>query len=161
MKAARSVRQRRWVQFALDSWRFALPLETVERVVRAAEVTLLPEAPAVVLGAIDIAGDILPVFDLRKRMALPPQSLHPSQQFIIVRSPRRRLVLRIDEALGLIDESDVRAIEPPPADVPRIRGVLSLADGLVLIQDLERILEDEEQVALNVALRALEAGHGT
>ena len=57
----------RWVLFALDAGRYALPLESVERIVRAAEITPLPNTPAVVLGALDIAGDILPVFSLRRR----------------------------------------------------------------------------------------------
>jgi purine-binding chemotaxis protein CheW len=50
----------RWVAFSVDTRRFALPLDAVERVVRAAEYTPLPLAPDVVLGALDVAGEILP-----------------------------------------------------------------------------------------------------
>ena len=41
-----------WVLFALDAGRYALPLASVERIVRAAEYTPLPLAPAAVLGAV-------------------------------------------------------------------------------------------------------------
>lgn len=157
---ARARHRRGWVQFALESRRFALPLENVERVVRAAEVTPLPEAPAAVLGALNVAGAVLPVFDLHARFGLGARPLHPSQQFIIVRSPRRRLVLRVNEALGLIEESEIHGIEPPPEQAPQIQGVLSLAEGLVLIHDVERILDDAGHVALNAALRALEVRRG-
>jgi len=161
MNTVPRVRQARgWVAFALDTRRFALPLDAVERVVHAAEVTPLPQAPAAVLGALDVAGDILPVFDLRARLGLPARPLDPAQQFIIARSVRRRLVLVVDTAQGLIEEPEIRSVAPTPATSPQIRGVISLADGLVLIQDLERFLDEEEQVALDAALRAAEKRRG-
>lgn len=43
----------RAVVFCLDGQRYALPLAAVRRIVRAVEVTPLPGAPAIVLGAID------------------------------------------------------------------------------------------------------------
>jgi purine-binding chemotaxis protein CheW len=145
----------RWVLFALDSGRYALPLATVERIVRAAQYTPLPLAPAAVLGVIDVGGDILPVFDLRRRFELPERPLALSDQFIVARTPRRKVVLVVDAALGVIDEPAQGAIDGArlaPA-TPHIRGVLSLPDGLVLIQDLERFLSAEENHALDIAIR--------
>ena len=55
-----------FVVFRLDKQRYALSLAAVERVVRAAEVTLLPNAPPIVLGAIDVGGRVLPVFNVRR-----------------------------------------------------------------------------------------------
>ena len=60
----------RWVTFAIDARRFALPLESVLRVVRAAEITPLPLAPEGVAGALDVGGRIVPVFDLRRRLQM-------------------------------------------------------------------------------------------
>jgi purine-binding chemotaxis protein CheW len=143
-----------WVLFALDSGRYALPLQSIERIVCAAEYTPLPLAPAAVLGAIDVAGDILPVFNLRNRFRLPERPIAPSDQFIIARSARRRVVLAVDAALGVIDEPPQGAFDSAriAPDLAHIRGILSLADGLVLIQDLERFLSADESVALDSAI---------
>jgi purine-binding chemotaxis protein CheW len=145
----------RWVLFALDSGRYALPLHSVERVVRAAEYTPLPLAPAAVLGAIDVAGNILPVFNLRNRFQLHERPLALTDQFIIARTAGRSVILVVDAALGVIDEPprgtlDSARIAP---GMPHIRGVLSLPDGLVLIQDLERFLSADETMALDAAIR--------
>lgn len=63
------------VVFRLDAQRFALPLTAVERVVRAVAVTLLPDAPAIVLGAIDVHGRVLPVLNVRRRFNLPQREI--------------------------------------------------------------------------------------
>lgn len=147
----------RWVLFALDTGRYALPIDSVERIVRAAEVTALPKAPAVVLGALDLAGDILPVFSLRRRLGLADRPLSISDQFVVGRTRRRRVILCVDAALGLVDGPgaavDAAALAPGLA---HIRGVISLPDGLVLIHDLDAFLSDDESRALDAALR----GHG-
>jgi purine-binding chemotaxis protein CheW len=144
----------RWVLFALDAGRYALPLDSVERVVRAAEVTALPKAPDVVLGALDVAGDILPVFSLRRRFGLPDRALRPADQLVIARTARRRVVLLVDAALGLVDDPgspvDAAALAP---GLEHIRGVISLPDGLVLIHDLEAFLSIDESRALDAALQ--------
>jgi purine-binding chemotaxis protein CheW len=145
----------RWVAFSVDSRRFALPLDAVERVVRAAEYTPLPLAPEVVLGAIDVAGEILPVFSLRRRFRLADRPLAVSDQFVLARSAGRRVALAVDAAQGLIDQvaPRERGVTPNVPDLPHLRGALSLPDGLVLIQDLERFLTDEETGALDAAMK--------
>ena len=45
----------RWLAFELAGQRYALPLHSVSRIVRAAAVTRLPLAPDVVAGALDVA----------------------------------------------------------------------------------------------------------
>jgi purine-binding chemotaxis protein CheW len=144
-----------WVLFALDSGRYALPLHSIERIVRAAEHTPLPLAPAAVLGALDVAGHILPLFNLRNRFRLPERPVTPTDQFIIARTVLRRVVLVVDAALGVIDAPAQGAIDSArlTPDLPHIRGVLSLPDGLVLIQDLEQFLSPDESAGLEAAIR--------
>jgi purine-binding chemotaxis protein CheW len=144
-----------WVLFALDSGRYALPLHSVERIVRAAQHTPLPLAPPAVLGALDVAGRILPVFNLRNRFSLPERAVTPADQFIIARTRRRPVVLAVDAALGVMEEPSVDRATLAPG-LAQVRGVISLPDGLVLIQDLERFLSDDESVTLDSALAAEE-----
>jgi hypothetical protein len=64
-------------------------------------------------------------------------------------------VLAVDAALGLRDVEALPAIEGVP-----VSGILSLADGIVLIQDLERFLSPAEDRALEAALVAIRASGG-
>ncbi len=142
------------VAFLLDGQRYALPVEAVERIVRAVEVTPLAGAPPAVLGIIDVAGEVQPVLDLRVRLGLRSKALDVTDQFIIARTPRRIVVLIVEQVLGMV-ESPARGIVPVAQFAPElahIRGAIQLEDGLVLIQDLELVLTPEEEKGLTAAL---------
>ncbi|HEY1725339.1 MAG TPA: chemotaxis protein CheW [Steroidobacteraceae bacterium] len=143
-----------WVVFRLDAGRYALPLAAVDRIVRAVQVTELPQAPSVVLGAIDIGGDVLPVFDLRRRFGLPRRAIDPDDQFVIARTATRAVALAIDAASGVIGQPESAVIDSASLapQLAQIRGVIPLEDGLVLIQDLERFLSIDEAEALDHAI---------
>ena len=151
----------KWVVFSLDSARYALPLHAVGRIVRAAQITPLPFAPPIVMGAIDIAGDVLPVFDLRRKLRLRERALELSDQFLLAHAPHRTVVLVIDQALGVIERSADEVIESHRV-VPRlafIRGVMPTPEGLVLIQNLDEFLSPDESSALDLAMLHQESSH--
>lgn len=142
------------VVFRLDQQRYALPLAVVERVVRAAEVTPLPMAPAIVLGAINVHGRVLPVFNVRRRFLLPDRAIRPADWFLLARTPKRTVVLVIDESDGVVDPpvEDIAASEQIVAGLEHFPGVVTLGDGLVLIHDLQRFLSPDEMRALDQAM---------
>ncbi len=144
----------RLLVFRLKEQHFALPLAVVERVVQAVEVTPLPGAPAVVLGAIDVAGRVLPVLDVRRRMSMPARQIDPADQFLIARTARRTVVLAIDEAHGVIDREPSARVDSAwtVPGIEHLRGVVQGDDGLVLIQDLEQFLSLDEERSLDQAL---------
>ena len=142
------------VVFRLDDRRYALPLDTVERIVRAVEVSALPGAPAVVHGAIDVGGEVLPVLNIRQRFLLPQREIGADDHFVIARSGRRTVALVIDEAHDVV-EYEQSAIIDPNRIVPGLEhflGVVTLDDGLVLIHDLEKFLSLDESRSLDEAM---------
>lgn len=138
------------VVFRLGEGLQALPLAAVERVIPAVEITALPGLPAGLLGAIDVAGRVVPVFDLRERLALPPRAVHPDQQFLLARAGTRLVALVADEVRGV----DEVAVPAPAVRVTGLQGVARLPDGLLLIHDLDRLLTPLEERALVDALDA-------
>ena len=114
----------------------------------------MPKAPAIVLGAINVHGRVLPVLDVRQRFLLPDRQMCPADWFLVAHTARHTVVLVVDESEGVV--------ERPPADivvstqiVPGLDdfpGVVRLDDGLVLIHDLERFLSLDEARALDEAM---------
>ena len=145
-----------WVMFSLDDGRYALPLSNTVRIVRAAEITPLPAAPANVLGALNVAGEVLPVFNLRRRFGLPERALAPADHLLIAHTDARTVVLTIDAPLGVIDHPDAEMVDAAriTSDLAHIRGVLPLEDGLVLIHDLRQFLSPAESRQLEDAIDA-------
>lgn len=145
-----------WVVFSLDHGRYALPLSNTVRIVRAAEVTPLPTAPANVLGALNVSGEVLPVFNVRRRFGLPERPIGPADHLLIARTGHRTVVLAIDAPLGVIEHPDTAMVDAEriTSDLAHIRGVLPLEDGLVLIHDLGQFLSAAEARQLDDALHA-------
>jgi len=141
------------VVFRLDHGNFALPLASVDRIVRAVEVAPLPGAPEVILGAICVEGRHVPVLSLRRRLALPDREILESDQFVLARLNGREVALVIDEVAGVV-ERELSTISDPSALAPgleRFQGVIDLEDGLGLIHDPEALLSLDEVSALSEA----------
>lgn len=140
--------------FRLDSGRYAIPLPAVERVVRAAELTPLPNAPAIVLGVLDMGDRVVPVLDLRRRFGLPAREVGPDDQFLLARTARRTVGLVVDEAQQVAEypADEVMEASGMVPELEHISGIARLHDGLVLIHDLDRCLSLDEEQSLAEAL---------
>jgi purine-binding chemotaxis protein CheW len=144
-----------WVVFTLDSGRYALALAAVERIVHAAQITPLPGAPQVVLGVLNVQGSVLPVFSLRRRLALPERAVEVGDQFLIARTAHRRVALVIDAAQEVIEHPPAAIVDTKrlARGLDKIQGVIPLEGGMLLIQDLERLLSPEDAAALDEAMK--------
>lgn len=140
--------------FEVVGRRFAIPLRHVREIVRAVAVTPLPGAPPIVEGIIDIRGELVPVFDLRRRIGLPRKPVATSDHFIVTQAGGRLATLWVDRALTLL-ELPAEGADPAP-EVPSraeyVAAVVKLADGLVIIQDLLRFLSPSEEATLDGSL---------
>lgn len=143
------------VVFSLDKRRYGLPLAAVERVVHMVDVTPLPQAPTVVFGVISVQGRVIPVVDPRRRFRFQERSFQLSDQLVIVRTTRRTVALVVDVVIDVLEYSPAEVVDAHDivAGLDYVEGVVRLADGLVLIHDLDRFLSLEEEQALDVAIK--------
>ncbi len=142
--------------WSLDSQRYALPIDTVDRVIRAVAPTALPGAPAIVSGVIDVAGRLTPLVDMRGRLGLPPRPVQAADGMVLARTERRPVAFYVDvvEPVIEIEDSAVTAIDTIADGTRHLRGVGKTADGMILIQDLARFLSFEEETELERTLLA-------
>jgi purine-binding chemotaxis protein CheW len=142
--------------FRLDDLRLGLPLGSVERVVRAAWIEPLPAAPRAVVGVVDVAGRVLPVVDLRDCFARARRRIEPSDCFVLAHTGRRTVALQLDAVEGLAEyeaHAAVQARSVAPG-LAHVAGIVKLADGLVLIEDLGQLLSLDDERLLEEALDA-------
>jgi purine-binding chemotaxis protein CheW len=143
------------VVFEVAGARFGLELSVVERVIRAVAVRAVEDLPAAVEGVIDVHGDVVPVFNLRRRVRLPERAIAPDEQFLLARAASRRVALVVDRVEGIREFPADQIL--PRANIAEgaaglVSGVVSGAGGVVVIHDLERFLSGEEDEQLGRAL---------
>jgi purine-binding chemotaxis protein CheW len=144
--------------FNLDRERYALRLAAVERVLPAAAVTPLPEAPQIVLGILDLQGEVIPVINLRKRFRLPERELRCADQFVVARAGSLTVALLVDGTEGVVEQAGEELIAPQQivAGTGYLEAVTRTPEGLVLIHDLETLLFPAEEELLCQALQRLQ-----
>jgi purine-binding chemotaxis protein CheW len=137
------------VVWLLDAQRYALPLARVERVVRAVAVTPLPDAPSVICGVIDFHNHLIPVVNMRLRLHLPPRDVALTDLLVLAHGATRTVAFFADAVSGTLDQPDDAVAH---GDGGCIAGIARLADGIILIQDLDRVLSLADEHALDLAL---------
>lgn len=143
--------------FQVDSWQCALPLESVERSYRAVAITPLPGAPGIVMGIVNIRGEVQPVISLRQCFRLPSRPLSPNDHLVTGHTSRRAVALLVDSVTGVIEypKSEIAAADTIVPSMEFVSGVARLKDGMILIYDLDRFLSLEDETVLDQALQEL------
>jgi purine-binding chemotaxis protein CheW len=122
------------------------------------DVAPLPGAPAVIEGIVNVRGTIVPVFDLRARLGLPPRAIDPGQHLVILASGARTSAVRVDvtEDFVSVADADIAAsLEDSGIGGARTRHVAGIAatpDGTTIIYDLAAFLSQSETEKLDDAL---------
>lgn len=139
----------------LDDFRYALPLASVEQVIRSVAITPLPGAPAVIAGVIDLRGRIIPVIDLRRRFGLAERPVGLDEQFLVVAIHDRVMALRAGRALGVHRVAPADVASGDLAQVAaHLAGAVRLPDGLLFLADVPRFLSPAESATTGAALHA-------
>ncbi len=90
-----------YVVFDIDGQSCAVPLEAVQRIVRAAALSPVPDAPRDLLGLLNLHGRLVPVYDVRISLGRPPKPLSPGDRFLIVDNGTGPAGIRADEVHGI------------------------------------------------------------
>jgi purine-binding chemotaxis protein CheW len=117
----------------------------VQEVLRFQAMTRVPLAPAVILGLINLRGQIVTAVDLRRRLELPDRPEGQLPMNVVVQSTEGTVSFLVDEIGDVIEAGDSQFEAPPEtmrgAARQLIRGVYKLKDRLLLILDIEKAVE--------------------
>jgi chemotaxis signal transduction protein len=97
----------------------------IERIVPAAQLLPLPEAPVWVPGLLDLRGDLLPVVDVFAKAQGRAREMEIDDRIVVVRAWTKRAGLLVQEVRGHASLA-AHAIEPSPEDVPYAPYVLGV-----------------------------------
>ncbi len=130
------------VNFTVDNINYGVPVEQVREVRDMQAVTPVPGAPAYVEGVTNLRGQIITVFDLRKRLGLPEKE-GAGEKILIIDLEKSAVGVVVDAVteVSTIKEADVeKNMEVTSALGDFILGVGKQNDHLAVILDISKIV---------------------
>jgi purine-binding chemotaxis protein CheW len=133
------------VCFVLANEEYAVDISHVQEVIRVQKITPVPQMPAFAIGVINIRGNIIPVFDLRRQFKLPEKTLDEQSKLLVLKAGGSVFSIIVDRILENI-KIDAAAIDPAPEvklriDRACIRGLGELGSRMIIILDLDSVSE--------------------
>lgn len=133
----------------VDHLHVAFPLDDVERVIRAAAVHAVPQGAGCLLGTIHLAGALVSVYDMRRLLGLPTRAMQPADRIVLTRTPASCGFL-VDAVGGTTEPESIDLSDAFALRAAGLRGVARTSTGVLLIQDLRRLLALERAIPIAV-----------
>lgn len=142
--------ENRFMEFRLADQLYALPLLTVKEVIQKPEVISVPNMPTYFEGMINLRGQILGVFNIKKRLS--SKSKDPSdvnkEVVVVIEDQGLSVGIIVDEVTRVL-HTDAEHIKPAPTkeDDPAknyVSSVIQTGDQLVLTLNVAQLLELEK-----------------
>lgn len=144
--------ERQLVVFQLGAELYGVDIARVHEIIRWQSVTRVPRSPEFVEGVINLRGKVIPVVDLRRRFGLAIAD-HTRASRIVVVELGDQVVGIVVDGVSEVLRINSATIEPPSPvvagiDSEYLHGIAKLADRLIMLLDLDRILARDERRAL-------------
>ena len=157
-QTASEAQTRQVLTFVLGTQTYGVDILRVQEIRGFSAVTKIPQAPAHVLGVLNLRGSIVPIVDLRMRLSLERAEFTPVTVIIVLSvlagSNRRDFGVVVD---GVSDVVDVNETEMRAAPELGSRGATSYVRGLVTLQERMVVLLDIDRL-IGTDLDGLGAG---
>lgn len=146
--------------FSLADEEYGIDILAVREIRGWSRVTRIPQAPAYLLGVLNLRGAIVPIMDLRLRFGLERETYGDNTVVIVVAIAERLFGIVVDAVSDVVD-IDPAAIKPVPdmgavVDTRYLKGLATHVERMVMLLDVEKLMRPEDVETLDAALPAVQ-----
>lgn len=131
--------------FRVANEEYAINIMAIKEIIKPREVTEVPRMPAFISGVISLRGVIIPIMDMRLRLALPAGERTGKERVVVLRKDAGFCGVLVDEVVQVarINKAD---IEDPPAvldgiDRDFVKGLGRFDKRMLILLNLDTILD--------------------
>lgn len=138
----------RLITFNLENETYGIEVSQVREILRINQNFPVPGAPDYVLGITNIRGNVITVIDARMRFNLPAVEYTDNARMIVIEANDETAAVVVDSVSDVIDVPESSIDETlkvnMSGDSRYISGVVTHADGLIIILNVEKIITEEQ-----------------
>jgi len=136
------------VTFQLENETYGIDVMQVQEILRYSEIVAVPGSPEYVIGIINLRGNVVTVIDTRCRFGLMPSEITDNSRIVIIEADKQVIGILVDSVAEVVylKKSDMEAAPQVGTKETSqyIQGVTNREDGLLILVDLNKLLNEDE-----------------
>lgn len=136
------------VIFKLGEEEYGMDISKINAIEKYTGVVPVPNAPSYILGILNLRGDVVPVYSLRKKFGMPEAARDDKTQLLVTKQDGMLVGYKVDSVSEIVELQEEELQEVPlivrNSETSYAKGVANTSERMVLLLDNERILSAQE-----------------
>jgi len=142
-----------YLTFTLGQEEYGVEILKVQEIKGYSAVTPIPNTPDYVKGVVNLRGAIIPIVDLRAKLAMPETAYNQFTVIIVVRVGLKTVGVVVDAVSDVLN-IPTTDVQPTPdfgaqVDARFISGLARSGEKLIVLLDIEKVLSHEAAVLVS------------
>ncbi|MDF2588790.1 MAG: Chemotaxis protein CheW [Anaerocolumna sp.] len=137
------------VIFTLGDEEFGLDIMLVNAIEKYTDLVRIPNAPSYIRGIINLRGDVIPVYSLRRKFGLADSEIDDNSKLIVTKSNNILMAFEVDAVKEILEIPTANISETPVIvksfDTAYIKNVANISGRMIILLDHNGILSSKEQ----------------
>lgn len=128
--------QTKQVIFSLGEEEYGLDIMLVNAIEKYTDIVRIPNAPSYIRGIINLRGEVIPVYNLRKKFGLPDKAVDDDSKLIVTKSKNILMAYEVDMVKGILEIPAANLNETPvivKSDATSYMKCVANLDGRMII----------------------------
>lgn len=144
------------VVFNVGDEEYGVDINIVRGIEKAIPIVSIPNSNSTIKGVINLRGDIIPIFSLRRKFNQPDALNDEDSQFIIVKTDKINIGLEVDSVGDIQNVEENQIFEMPKVlqseDTKYYENVINMNGRLVIMLNINQIMSHDEFDALEATI---------
>ncbi len=140
------------VVFKLDKEEYGLDIMKVNGIEKYQEVVKVPNTQKYIEGIINLRGEVLPIYNLRKKFHLKDKDVDDETKIIVTFTNDMKIGFIVDSVAEIlhINDKDVESTPKIVTGINRkyIKSVAKVDERMIILIDIDQMISDEEQISI-------------
>ncbi len=149
-----SLKNNMFVTFIIDNETYGIDVNRVQEIIGIIPIAHIPNSADYLKGVINLRGKVVPVIDVRMKFRMKERKYDAATVILIVELNDNAIGLIVDSVSDVLDIPHESLHDYSGADSKikssSIDSIASLNDDLILILNLEKMIEEEDFVSLEI-----------
>ncbi len=141
--------QSKQVIFTLENEEYGLDIMIVNAIEKYTDIVRVPNGPECIKGIINLRGEVIPVYSLRKKFGLEEKAIDENTKLVITKSNNIMMAYEVDAVKEIIEIPDESVSETPvivkSKNTTYIKSIANINGRMIILLDHNGILTDKEQ----------------